>query len=136
MHLADIAAAGNPLLRRVPAAVRLGVERWADEDAAAAVGDRRIAGRALARVALLRAALTRVAFTAPLQGVGAPGLGIGALQVAVRVRALLEPAPRPHMSRLVALVTMSLIVLLVGAASLAHVQQAIEAAAENLPTDR
>lgn len=47
VHLADIAAAANPLLKPVCGAVRLGVERWADEDAAAGIGDRRIAGRAL-----------------------------------------------------------------------------------------
>jgi len=136
VHVADIAAAGNPFLRRVSAAVRLGVERWADEDAAAGIGDRRIAGRALARVALLRSALARAASTAPLMGGAASVLGIGGLQVATRVQALLEPAPRPHMLRLAALVVMSLTVLYLGAASVVQIHQAIEAAAPNLHSHR
>jgi len=129
VHVADIAAAGNPLLRRVSAAVRLGVERWADEDAAAGIGDRRIAGRALARVALLRSALARAASTTPSLVGAVPVLGIGALQVASRVQALFEPAPRPRVVRLTVLVTMSLSVLLIGAASLAQIHQVIDAAA-------
>lgn len=133
VHIADIAAAGNPLLRRVSAAVRLGVERWADEDAAAAIGDRRIAGRALARVALLRSALSRAASTAPLMVGAAPVLGIGALQVASRVQALLEPAPRPRIFRLAVLVMMTLAVLMIGATSLAQIHLAIEAAAPSAP---
>jgi Zn-dependent protease with chaperone function len=50
---ADLAAAANPLLRPTAAATARCVERWADEEAAAAVGDRPAAARALARVALL-----------------------------------------------------------------------------------
>ena len=52
--VADIAAAANPMLRPAARAVRTGVERWADEDAAAHVRDRRLAARALARAALAR----------------------------------------------------------------------------------
>lgn len=133
VHIADIAAAGNPLLRRVSAAVRLGVERWADEDAAAGIGDRRVAGRALARVALLRSALAKATSTIASPAGVVPVLGVGALQVASRVQALLAPAPRPRPARLVAMVTLSLIVLLIGAASLAQIHQAIEAATAYLP---
>jgi beta-lactamase regulating signal transducer with metallopeptidase domain len=136
VHIADIAAAGNPLLRPVSGAVRLGVERWADEDAAAGIGDRRIAGRALARVALLRAALSRAASMAGSPTGLVPVLGIGALQVASRVQALLEPAPRPRTARLALMVTMSLAVLLIGVASLAHIHQAIEGAELYLPRRR
>ncbi|MFG3024282.1 M56 family metallopeptidase [Streptomyces sp. NPDC048254] len=47
-----LAAAANPLLRPVRAAVTFLVERWADEQAATEVGDRVTTARALARAAL------------------------------------------------------------------------------------
>ncbi|MBX7548609.1 M56 family metallopeptidase [Streptomyces sp. NPDC048665] len=47
-----LAAAANPLLRPVRTAVAFLVERWADEQAADLVGDRRTTARALARAAL------------------------------------------------------------------------------------
>ncbi|MEU9450135.1 M56 family metallopeptidase [Streptomyces sp. NPDC048277] len=49
---ATLAAAANPLLGPVRSAVSFLVERWADEQAAAAVGDRVTTARALARAAL------------------------------------------------------------------------------------
>ncbi|MEU6776936.1 M48 family metalloprotease [Streptomyces sp. NPDC046759] len=49
---ATLAAAADPLLAPVRRAVGFLVERWADEQAAATVGDRRTAARALARAAL------------------------------------------------------------------------------------
>ncbi|PWU56691.1 peptidase M48, partial [Micromonospora globispora] len=48
---AELAAAANPLLRPIARSVRDRVERWADEDAARAVADRRLAARAVARTA-------------------------------------------------------------------------------------
>ncbi|MEU6592828.1 M48 family metalloprotease [Streptomyces sp. NPDC046881] len=47
-----LAAAADPLLGPVRTAVLFLVERWADERAATAVGDRRVTARALARAAL------------------------------------------------------------------------------------
>jgi beta-lactamase regulating signal transducer with metallopeptidase domain len=134
VHIADIAAAGNPLLRPVSGAVRLGVERWADEDAAAGIGDRRLTGRTLARVALLRSAMTRATAgpTARSMRGDVPALGVVSLQVASRVQALLEPAPRPRTVRVAIVLALSLLVLLVGVASLAHINEAIEAAAPYL----
>jgi beta-lactamase regulating signal transducer with metallopeptidase domain len=133
VHMADIAAAGNPLLNRVSAAVRLGVERWADEDAAAGIGDRRVAGRALARVALLRAALARAAVVTPVRALyppkgQVPVMGVAALHVAARVQALLEPAPRCSTTRVVMVLATSVLVLLIGVASLDHIHEAIESA--------
>ncbi|MFR9775583.1 M48 family metalloprotease [Micromonospora sp. MS34] len=81
---ADLAAAGNPLLAPTARAVRHAVERWADEDAAAHVADRRLAARALARTALL---------TGPTAAAPAT-LGAADSQVAQRVAALLTGAPR------------------------------------------
>lgn len=135
VHVADLAAAANPLLRRVPAAVRLGVERWADEDAAADIGDRRTTGRALARVALLRSSLTKragVELPAEPTDQRIPLLGVGALQVASRVQALLEPAQRPRTGRVMIAVVLSLVVLAIGMASLENIHDAIQSAAPYL----
>ncbi|MEV0479694.1 M48 family metalloprotease [Streptomyces sp. NPDC050508] len=49
---ATLAAAANPLLRPVRSTIAFLVERWADEQAADAVGDRATTARALARAAL------------------------------------------------------------------------------------
>ncbi|MER5388448.1 M56 family metallopeptidase [Saccharopolyspora sp. NPDC002686] len=48
-----IAAATNPLLRPLDRAVRYAVERWADEHAAAEVGDRRLVATTIGKAALL-----------------------------------------------------------------------------------
>jgi len=50
--LSHFAAAANPLLRPVAAAVSYTVERWADEAAAGHCGDRRLAARAVGKAAL------------------------------------------------------------------------------------
>ena len=50
--VARLAAAANPLLRPLAAAVEYTVERWADERAAAAVGDRRLVAETIARAAV------------------------------------------------------------------------------------
>jgi Zn-dependent protease with chaperone function len=84
---ADLAAAANPLLRPTATAAARAVERWADEDAAAAVGDRRVAARALARTALLT--------SDPELGARFALAATGG-DVPARVRALLEPPPRPR----------------------------------------
>jgi hypothetical protein len=83
----DLAATANPLLRPVAAAVRAAVERWADEDAAAAVGDRPLTARALARGALTAG---RPRSTRP------GGLAAGGGDIVARTRALLAPPPRPR----------------------------------------
>ena len=49
---ARLAAAANPLVRPLASAVEYAVERWADEDAATAVGDRRLVAQAIASAAL------------------------------------------------------------------------------------
>jgi hypothetical protein len=72
------------------------VERWADEDAAAQVGDRALTARALARAGLARAAARRAT----------PALALPAVDgdLVDRTRALLTaPAPRrPLLAGLVA----------------------------------
>lgn len=53
--IAQLAATCNPLLRPVAAAVSYTVERWADEHAATACGDRRQVARAIGKAALAAA---------------------------------------------------------------------------------
>jgi Peptidase family M48 len=53
---ARLASAANPLLRPVAAEVGYTVERWADERAAAATGDRPLTARAIARAAIAASA--------------------------------------------------------------------------------
>ncbi|AEH11020.1 MULTISPECIES: M56 family metallopeptidase [Protofrankia] len=86
-QLADLAAAANPLLRAAAATVRLAVERWADEDAAATTDNRAVAVRALARAGLARAGTA----TMPTAALGAVHTDL-----AHRARALREPPPKPQ----------------------------------------
>jgi len=98
-QLAGLAAAANPLLRRPAAAVALAVERWADEDAARAAGDRTTVARALARAGLARAGAplnatpTPPTPTATVPTVGQVKLGAADTHIGQRVRALLGPPP-------------------------------------------
>ena len=82
LHLVQIAGAANPMLRPVTTAIRHGVERWADEDAAVSVDDRRLVAHALARAAL--ATVGRPARR--------PSLAIADDRVAERVTSLLAPS--------------------------------------------
>ena len=124
LHAVEIAVAANPLLRDARRVVGLGVERWADEDAAAAVGDRVRVAHALARVALVRKQLRNNAVQIP----GGPLQAAAAGDVRARVAALLGPAARNRRSRLVVPLVLTALVLLLGVASLAHVDDLIEAA--------
>lgn len=81
--LALVSKASVPILGFVTRRLRLAVERWADEDAAAEVGDRRLVARAI-----VRAALAKSDYPA-----GSALLGLGNLGVRARVDALLLPAP-------------------------------------------
>ncbi|MFE7170944.1 M56 family metallopeptidase [Streptomyces sp. NPDC057616] len=82
--LAGLAARANPFLRPLRTAVAYTVERWADEEAARAVGSRRITARAIAKAALV----SRPAPAPTLAALAAP-----AGPVPRRVAALLGPAP-------------------------------------------
>ncbi|MFI0151378.1 M56 family metallopeptidase [Streptomyces lydicus] len=78
-----LTAAVNPMLRPLANAGGFALERWADEEAAAHVGSRRVVARAVGRAAL--ASSSRVSSTPALAATG------GA--VPQRVRALLAPPP-------------------------------------------
>jgi Zn-dependent protease with chaperone function len=114
VQLAELGAAANPLLRRLALAVRDGAERWADEDAAAEVGDRALAARALARAGLARALASPGRRLAPLATLPAVDSG-----VAHRALALLAPRPRRRRWLAVAVATLVLIPL-AAAAITAH----------------
>lgn len=77
-----LTAALNPLLRPVAVAGNFVLERWADEEAAERVGDRRVVAHAVGRAALASAGSSRPAALAATGGV-----------VPQRVRALLAPPP-------------------------------------------
>ncbi|MFF9058910.1 M56 family metallopeptidase [Streptomyces sp. NPDC014882] len=79
----QLAARANPFLRPLRTAVVYAAERWADEDAARAVGSRRAVARAIGKAALV----SRGAPAAALAGFAAAG------PVPRRVAALLGPAP-------------------------------------------
>jgi Zn-dependent protease with chaperone function len=78
-----LAARINPLLRPAIGAADLLLERWADEDAARAVGSRRLTARALARAALAGAT--------PEPRYGHAGFAVQ--RVSARVDSLLDSVP-------------------------------------------
>ncbi|GAB2454690.1 M56 family metallopeptidase [Streptomyces incanus] len=77
-----LAAHANPFLRPLHTAVSYAAERWADEEAARTVGDRRTVATAIGK-----AALASRAGRPPLPAFAAPG------PIPRRVAALLAPAP-------------------------------------------
>lgn len=104
---AAVAAAVNPLLIPAREAVIYLVERWADEDAAAEVGDRDLAARAVARAAL--------ATVRP-----GPSLGIDGGVVVRRVRALTRPAPQPRRRRFTGVLLLTAVLGVAGAVATAE----------------
>ncbi|MEU8488864.1 M56 family metallopeptidase [Streptomyces sp. NPDC048641] len=81
----DLAAVVHPALRSLRQALVFHLERWADEEAATVVGDRRVAAAAIARAALSGASHRRVG--------GYPVLSAASGPVPQRVEALLLPEP-------------------------------------------
>ncbi|GAA4199131.1 M56 family metallopeptidase [Actinocatenispora rupis] len=109
---ADLAAAVNPLLRATAGTVAQATERWADEDAAGTVGDRRLVARAVATAAL--------AVRGHRVGTALPAAAGG--HVPQRVRALLGPPPRRRPALAFALV----LVLAAGALGAVGVERTVE----------
>ncbi len=115
----DLCAAANPLLRPVSTAVAGAMERWADEDAAAAVGDRKLVARALARAALHVHQAADPAAALAVVGSQVPG----------RVRAMLEPPPRRRLLPAATLLAVLLTVTVATAATEASTDQVFDHAA-------
>lgn len=107
MMAVQICAAINPLLRNVVTAAGHAAERWADEDAAIAVGDRRLVARTLARAALH--VHDTIGGPVPL---GTVGMAAVDGTVVSRVRSLLAGPPRRQVAA-----TLALVVLMVSALS-------------------
>lgn len=80
----DLAVAALPILRPLRAQLRFATERWADEDAAREVGDRRLVARAIVRAAVAQADWR------PRLSMAIAGLGVPA-----RVDALLQERVAP-----------------------------------------
>ena len=84
LRIGEIAAAAVPLLRPLLARLRFATERWADEEAATEIGDRRLVARAVVRAALAQGRAV------------SPQPALASLGVPARVEALLAgPAARP-----------------------------------------
>ncbi|MFJ8190016.1 M56 family metallopeptidase [Streptomyces sp. NPDC096094] len=82
----QLASRANPFLRPLRSTVTYAAERWADEEAARAVGSRRVVAHAIGKAALV----SREVPVATLAGMAEPG------PVPRRVAALLKPAPVPR----------------------------------------
>jgi beta-lactamase regulating signal transducer with metallopeptidase domain len=113
--LAELAAAANPLLRRVPRVVRRSVERWADEDAARSTGDRRLTARSVARAGL-------VTLQAPRAQRSGAALAMAGSPVSQRAKALLAPAPRTK-PRMLALTLAVVLLTSLGTMRVAHITE-------------
>ncbi|MFI1452304.1 M48 family metalloprotease [Streptomyces roseus] len=83
----DLAAMVHPAAGRLRKLLEFHLERWADEAAALAVGNRKVVAGAIARAALAGAAHRR------LTGGGSPVLSVRGGPVPQRVGALLLPRP-------------------------------------------
>jgi beta-lactamase regulating signal transducer with metallopeptidase domain len=104
--LVDLSASAVPFLRPLAAHVRHATERWADEAAVRAVGDRRLVARAVAHAALVSAAHPVAAI--PFAGVG----------VRARVDALLDDDARRWPPAVALLVVVTATLTAAGASSL------------------
>lgn len=125
IQLTELASRANPLLSPLVNAVRTGVERWADEDAAAVTGDRRTTARAIARAALAQRAAGDQgrAHRLVLAATAAPTLQ--------RTQALLAPAVTRRMgpaAALVALLSVGLLAAVTSALLTEHYFELAEAA--------
>jgi hypothetical protein len=107
--LAGAASAVNPLLRPVPAAVHLLIERSADEDAAREAGDRTLVARTIGKVALADPAT------------GRSGLGFDGSATVRRVAALLTP-PSGRALPLLAFATAGLALAATGTAAISFAE--------------
>jgi hypothetical protein len=116
----SIAIAANPLLAPLGGAIAYATERWADERAAAEVGDRRSAAQALARVALLTG-------RSPQRQ---PRLAAGQHAVPARVAALLGDAPEQQPILSLAVIVLLAVGLLAAAVLEKQIEQVFELAGQ------
>jgi Zn-dependent protease with chaperone function len=105
-QVAELAAAACPLVRPVAREVRYGIERWADEAAAAETGDRLLVARTVARAGMARTG----------RAVRRPDVALraGDRQVLARARALVADPPRRRPLLAGALCALTLLTVLAG----------------------
>ncbi|MEV0154019.1 M56 family metallopeptidase [Micromonospora sp. NPDC050686] len=120
----DLAASANPVLGPTARRLRNAIERWADEDAAARLGDRRLVARALARAALARRRYAAGPLPAATGG-----------DVPDRVRALLDP-PVTRRGPALAVLAVVLTVLALGGATVQHQGEHLFEQARTAHTER
>ena len=106
IYAVDLGVAVMPILFPMKRFVRFATERWADEDAARSVGDRRLVARALTRAALVQ------------HGSIQPGLALAGLGVRARVDQLLAAPARPAVVRATLLITAGLTATVAASSSL------------------
>jgi beta-lactamase regulating signal transducer with metallopeptidase domain len=138
IQLAKAAAAANPLLRPLARVVRLATERWADETAAAEVGDRRLTARALARAALMTSASTRPSDLATRLEFSSAMVAAQA-DLPGRVRQLLAPPPARARAAKGLVIAAALVCAASGGVAAAHGHAQVEHAqlvAQSAPTGR
>jgi hypothetical protein len=102
----DVVASAIPFLRPLAGQLSHAIERWADEEAAAVVGDRRVVATAIARAA--------IAVTAHADGT----LDMATGSVPERIRVLLAPRPRYVVDRAWSSIGCLAVALTVGASSI------------------
>jgi Zn-dependent protease with chaperone function len=111
---AELAAAALPPLRAITRRVNYSIERWADEAAARACGDRELVAVTLGKVAL---------HSSPATVAGFNGLG-----VAARMRALMAPPiEAPPRSRLAAMWSSLAVTAAFSAYQLHHIERLVTA---------
>jgi len=109
LRIAGWAGAAVPVLRPLEAHLRFATERWADEDAVIAVGDRRVVARAIARAALAGPPV-------PMPGV----LAMAGIGVAARVEALVSGPPASRLTAVAPLAGATTIASLTGSTVQLH----------------
>lgn len=116
LYAVDLGVAIVPPLAPMSRFVRFATERWADEDAARTVGDRRLVARAVARAAIAQNSVVQ------------PGLALAGLGVRSRVEQLLEDPTEPSKLRGALLLTAGLTATVAASASLQvhHLAMVIE----------
>jgi Zn-dependent protease with chaperone function len=123
IQAAAVAAAANPLLRPLVATVRRNTERWADEAAAAEVGDRRLAASAVARAALASRGL-RHQISPSVNGV--LGGWSDESEIAHRVRCLLHPPVRQSTGLTALVLATAVFCMAAGGAAAVHGHAKVE----------
>jgi Zn-dependent protease with chaperone function len=134
--LSHFAAAANPLLRPVAAAVAYTVERWADETAAVRCGDRRLAARAVGKAALASSRADAPRGRGPGTSVAIAGPALDPVRrltrrpglVPLRVAALLAPAPTVRPLLVTAATTLVLVSTMASLDAAYHLHALVELA--------